>query len=207
MPTLYKSVLIACLIALPALGFAADTAPEQKPVAPPPAATAAPAVETAPKAAAPVQSTRIGSVDISRIAAESERGKALKTLLTAKKEKLQGKIDGKKKQVDKLKASIEAKIASMTPQQREAKAKEFQKKVEDLQKFAQASEEELFTLQDKESKALYEAVEKAAVAHGKANGFAAIVIKKELLYVGSSVEAHDVTDALITALNQENQKK
>lgn len=207
MPTLYKSVLLACLIALPALGFAADTALEQKPVAPPPAATAAPAVETAPKAAAPVQSTRIGSVDISRIAAESERGKALKTLLTAKKEKLQGKIDGKKKQVDKLKASIEAKIASMTPQQREAKAKEFQKKVEDLQKFAQASEEELFTLQDKESKALYELMEKAAVAHGKANGFAAIVIKKELLYVGSSVEAQDVTDALIKTLDQEYQKK
>lgn len=207
MPTLYKSVLIACLIALPALGFAADTAPEKKPVDPPPAATAAPAVETAPKAAAPVQTTRIGSVDISRIAAESERGKALKTLLTAKKDKLQGKIDGKKKQVDKLKTSIEAKIASMTPQQREAKAKEFQKKVEELQKFAQASEEELFTLQEKESKALYEAMEKAAVAHGTANGFAAIVVKKELLYVGRSVEAQDVTDALIKTLDQEYRKK
>jgi outer membrane protein len=206
MPTLCKTALIACLVALSALAFAADNAPEKKP-AEPPAAAVAPSTETAQKPATTMQPTRIGSVDITRIAAESERGKALKELLTAKKDKLQGKIDGKKKQVEKLKASIEAKLASMTPQQREAKSKEFQKKLEELQKFARTSEEELFSLQDKESKALYEAVEKAATTYGKANGFAAIVIKKELLYVGSSVEAQDVTDALITALNQENLKK
>lgn len=207
MPTLYKSILIVCLIALPASGFAADSAPEKKPADPPPSASVAVPAETAQKPVAAVQATRIGSVDISRIAAESERGKAIKALLTTKKEKLQGKIDGKRKQVEKLKASIEAKIASMSPQQRETKSKEFQKKVEELQKFAQTSEEELFTLQDKESKALYEAVEKAAVNHGTANGFAAIVVKKELLYVGSSVEAQDVTDALIKTLNQDHQKK
>lgn len=206
MPTLFKSILIACFVALPALGFAVDSAPETKPDVPPQITTPAPA-EAAQKPAAAVQTTRIGSVDITRIATESDRGKALKALLTTKKDKLQGKIDGKKKQVEKLKTSIEAKIATMSPKQREAKSKEFQKKVEELQKFAQASEEELFTLQDKESKTLYEAVEKAAGAYGKTNGFAAIVIKKELLYVGSTVEAQDVTDALIKALNQAEQKK
>jgi outer membrane protein len=207
MTTLCKKIVIACIFALPTLAFAADAPPPAPTTAAAPPKSAEPApVEAAAKPAA-AATARIGYVDVARIGTESERGKTLKTLLTTKKEKLQGKIDSKKKQVDKLKASIEAKIASMTPQQREAKSKEFQKKVEEFQKFAQASEEELFTLQDKESKALYEAVEKAAVDHGTANGFAAIVIKKELLYVGSSVEAQDVTDALIKALNQEKQKK
>lgn len=208
MPTMFKRTLIACFFAVPSLVFAADGAPEVKPVAPPQATESTPAEPGfKPGPAAAVQAARIGYVDIARIGTESERGKALKNLLTARKEKLQGKIDGKKKQIEKLKASIEAKIATMTPQQREARSKEFQKKLEEFQKFAQASEEELLTLQEKETRTLFEAIEQAAIVHGKANGFAAIVIKKELLYVGSSVDAQDVTDALIKTLNQTGQKK
>ena len=205
MPTNFKRALIACLIALPSLAFAADNAAEVKPPTPAPTAVSAPA-EAASKPAAAAQNARIGYVDIARIGTESEPGKALRIRLTSTKDKLQSKIEGKKKAIDKLKASIEAKIATMTPKQREAKSKEFQKKLEELQKFAQAAEEEFLTLQEKETKTLYEAIEKAAVEHGKANGYAAIVVKKELLYVGSSVDAQDVTDALIKALNQTEKK-
>ena len=108
---------------------------------------------------------------------------------------------------DIQKCREDAKFAKMTPQQREAKSKEFQKKVEEFQKFARTSEEELLVLQDKETRMLYEAIEQSAVAHGKANGFDAIVVKKEMLYVGSLVNAQDVTDDLIKALNQTAQKK
>jgi outer membrane protein len=206
MPTILKRVLIACLFALPSLAFAADKPAEVKPATSLQTTTPAP-TEGLLKPVVAAQTVRIGYVDIARIGAESERGKALKTLLTTKKDKLQDKISGKKKQLEKLQKSIEAKIATMTPQQREAKSKEFQKKVEDFQKFGRSSEEELFALQDKETKALYEAIEQAAIVHGKANGFAAIVVKKELLYVGSSVDAQNVTDDLIKALNQADQKK
>lgn len=206
MPTILKNVLIACFFALPSLAFAADNTAEIKSPTPTQAIDSTPAV-AAQKPAAAAQTARIGTVDIVRIGTESERGKALKALLTTKKDKLQVKVDAKKKQIEKLKTSIEGKIAKMTPQQREAKAKEFQKKVAEFQKLAQGSEEELMTLQDKETKGFYEAIEQAAVEYGKANGFAAIMIKKELLYVGSSVEAQDVTDELIKALNQADQKK
>ncbi|MFZ2949477.1 MAG: OmpH family outer membrane protein [Desulfuromonadaceae bacterium] len=206
MPANFKRVLIACFFALPSLAFAADTAVEVKTPAPPQTAVSAPA-EAALKTAAATQAARIGYVDIARIGTESERGKAFRALLTSKKDSLQGKIEGKKKALDKLKASIEGKIATMTPKQREAKSKEFQKKLEDLQKLAQASEEEFLALQEKETGALYRAIEQTAVEHGKANGYAAIVVKKELLYTGSSVDAQDVTDALIKALDQTGQKK
>ncbi len=207
MPTTIKRILIACFFALPSLAFAIDTANEVKPTAPPLAA--APTSGMTAAAAKPVapQSVRIGYVDIARIGTESERGKALKAVLTTQKDKLKGKIDAKKKTLEKLKASIETKIAAMTPQQREAKSKEFQKKLEELQKFAQVSEDEFFALQDKETKLFYEAIEQAAVAHGTENGFAAIVVKKELLYVGNAVDAQDVTESLIKALNQRDQKK
>jgi len=206
MPIHCKSFLIACLIALPSFVFAADNPVEAKPVVPVPVAASA-AAEPAVKPAVMTHSARIGYVDFIRIGSESEPGKAVKALLTAKKDALQGKADGKKKQLEKFKTSIEGKIATMTPAQREAKSKEFQKKVEELQKFARASEEEFYLLQEKETKALYEAIEQSAVAHGKANGFAAIVVKKELLYIDSAADTKDVTDDLIKALNQRDQKK
>ena len=205
MHTIFKELLIACFFAVPSLVFAAEK-PVDVTVAPPLSTLSTPA-EAVLKPAATVQSPRIGYVDIARIGTESERGKVLKAQLTETKDKLQGKIESKKKQLDKLKSSIEAKIATMTPQQREAKTKEFQKKLEELQKFAQTSEEELIALQNKGSRSFYEAVEQAAVEHGKANGFTAIVVKKELLYVGNAVDAQDVTGVLINALNQGDQKK
>ena len=193
------------MLTLPNLAFAAD-----QPAGVPPK-TALPKIsaptETLLKSVEAPHATRIGYVDISRIAAESERGKTLRIVLISRKDKLQAKIEEKKKALDKLKTSIEAKIAKMTPKQREAKSKEFQKKLEELQKLAQAAEEEFLALQEKETKLLYEAIELAAVAHGKANGFAAVVIKKELLYVGNTVDAQDVTDALIKALDQAGEKK
>ena len=201
MYTLFKRALIACCFAFPALACAAERTPEIKPVAP--VQTMAPV----PATTAAVQAVRIGYVDIVRIGTESEQGKALKSLLMAKKDLLQVKIDRKKKQIEKLKTSIEAKVATMTPQQREARSREFQKKVEEFQSFVQASEEELRGLQEKETKALYDAVEHTATTLGAGKGFAAIVIKKELLYVGNAIDAQDVTDDLIKALNQADRKK
>jgi outer membrane protein len=211
--TLLKKLLIALIIVIPTLSAAADTAPAGEPKD---ASTAQSTAGTAKSAAtdnkqaetAKVRhSAKVGYVDIVRIGSESDRGKALKALLTTKKEHIQGKIDEKKKQIEKYKTSIEAKVATMTPQQREAKSKEFQHKLEEFQKFALKSEEEFFTLQDKETKSLFEEIEKTAADHGKANGFSVIVIKKELLYVGSDVDVQDVTEDVIKALNVAGKKK
>ena len=206
MPAHFKKLLLACLFALPSLAFSADNAGEANPAAPLQTEVSAPA-EAPLKPAAATRGARIGYVDIARIGTESERGKALRILLTSKQGTLQGKIDGKKKAIDKLKTSIEAKIATMTPKQREAKSNEFQKKLEELQKLARASEEEYMSLQEKETRTLYEAIEQAAVEYGKANGYDAIVVKKELLYIAGAVDAQDVTAALIKALDQDSQKK
>ncbi len=209
----FKNLLIAMIVALPTLANAADAVPaaEPKSSVPSPAAIAAPQIPAAAakltEAAAVRQNPKIGYVDVVRIGSDSDRGKALVELLKAKKDSLQTKIDGKKKQLEKLNKSIESKLAGMTPQQREAKAKEFQKKLEEFQKFARSSEEEFYTLQEKETKSLFEDVEQAAAAYGKANDFAVIVIKKELLYLGNAVDTQDVTDALIKSLNAAGPKK
>jgi outer membrane protein len=218
MTTMLKKIFIATLVAsLPALAAAADPAPAPAPAAgAKPAAAAAETPQKSPTAAtteskpsdaaAIRQTTRIGYVDISRIFNETVRGKAVEAKLKGMRDKLQARVDAKRKQLEKLRASLEAKLPTLSQEQRGAKAKEFQKKVEEFQKFGKQLEEDLYTTQEKETKGHSDATEQVAVAYGKANGFAVIVIKKELLYVSDNIDAQDVTDALIKAMDEAARK-
>jgi len=220
MNSLFKKLLISLWVcALPPLGFAAESPATAQGQTPPPAQ---PAVQTAPSAAqkapetvAPPKSTetvaapaavRIGHVDLSRIGSESEPGKADRAKLMERQKKFQTQIEAKRKQLDKQRAAIEAKLSSLSPQQREAKSKEFGKKVEEFQKFGRTAEEQFQELQQEMSRTLYEKVVQAAGEYGKAKGFAAVVNKQDLLYAASGVDVQDVTDEVIKLLNQKAKK-
>ncbi len=171
--------------------------------APTPSITAVPNIAEAPKP----QQLRLGYVDIGRVLAESSLGKASATQVKQKQEKLRAQALSKRKQLDKQKAAIEAQMPSLSPAQREAKSKEFQKKVENFQKFGMKLEKELQTLQEGLNQSFNEAIEKAATEYGKANSLALVVVKREMLYLSNSVDAQDVTDGIIKMMNAKWMKK
>jgi len=196
--------LLACSFSAPAYSAepAADKqapVPSQMPAAPQtPPAEAHKSPETAPAQ----QATRMGHVDLARIAAESETGKAGQTEMLDLKKKLQGQLEAKRKQLEKQKAAIEAKLKTFTAAQREAKGREFQKKVEEFQKFGMNAEKELQAKQEEFSEKLFKAIEQASAELGKAKGLALVVIKRELLYLGTGVDAQDVTDDVIKKIDK-----
>jgi outer membrane protein len=201
------SVLLLC--ALPALGFAAETTPADDPKAAPPQAAATAGPAPLPAASAPAatqQPVRIGYIDVARIGTESELGKASRTQVEGKQKKLQTQLESKRKQLDKQKAALEASFATLTPAQREAKAKGFQKKVEEFQTTVLKAEKELQGLQIDLETALAKAVEQAAAEYGKANGLSLVIVKRELLYMASGVEAEDVTDGIVTLMDAKDKK-
>lgn len=222
-----RKILFALLIAaLPSLASAADTAPAPENLKAPallqpavpamPVAPATPATQAATAVPSPLKpaeaaktqpAMRIGYVDIARIGKESALGKDSAAKSKDRQEKFQARILSKRKQLEKQKSAIEAKFASLNPQQRETRAKEFQKKVEEFQKFGMNAEKELQSLQEDLSKAMFEAIEQAAAEYGKANGLSLVVIKRELLYLGSGVDAQDVTEGLIKLMNEKGQKR
>ena len=124
-----------------------------------------------------------------------------------RKKKFQSQIEAKRKQLDKQRAAIEAKISSYSPQQRDAKGKEFGKKVEEFQKFGQSAENQLLEMQQELSRTLYGKIEQAAREYGKANGFAAIFVKRDLLYSASGVDVRDATDDVVKLINEKDSKK
>jgi len=202
-----RSILLALLAcSFSALAYAGEPASD-KPVPMPSLAPAAPQTLPAPtlkpqEAASVQQTMRLGHVDMARIATESEMGKAGQAQFAELKKKLQGQIEAKGKQLEKQKAAIEAKLKTLTPPQREAKAREFQKKVEEFQKFGRNAEKELQTRQEEFGDKLFKAIEQASVDLGKAMGLALVVVKRELLYLGSGVDAQDVTDEVIKKIDK-----
>lgn len=162
-----------------------------------------PAAVTATRPAAPV---KIGYVDMTKVA-EYAPGKAALAGFKEQAKQYRSRIGARQKQLEKQKAAIEAKMESLSPQQRAAKAKEFQKKVEEFQKFVEGAEKEMRGKEAALSEKLFRAVEQAAGEYGKANGFAVIVIKKELLYVGSAVDAQDVTDEVMKQVSAKQAEK
>jgi len=179
------------------------TATTTTPALPVPLVTAVPKIAEAPKA----QQLRLGYVDIARVLAESSLGKASAAQAKKKQEKLQAQAMSRRKQLDKQKAAIEAQMPGLTPMQREAKAKEFQKKVENFQKFGMKLDKELQALQEGLNRSFNEAIENAATEYGKKNSLALIVVKREMLYLSNSVDAQDVTEGIIKQMNEKWMKK
>ena len=169
--------------------------------------TILPPAQKTSDAASSQQSTRLGHVDLARIAEESETSKKGQAQLAELKKKLQGQIETTRKQLEKQQAAIEAKLKTLTTQQRESKAKEFQKKVEEFQKFGINAEKELQAKQEEFSARLFKAIEQASAELGKAKDLALVVTKRELLFLGSGVDAQDVTEDVIKKIDGAESKK
>ena len=202
--------LLTCSLALSA-GAEENSAAgsqAQKPSLLPAAPLAASAPVQKPSEAAPVQpSIHLGHVDLARIAADSETGKAGQLKIAELKKKLQGQLETKRKQLEKQKAALEAKFKGYTAEQREAKGKEFQKKVEEFQKFGMNAEKELQSRQEEFSEKLFKAIEQASAELGKAKGLALVLIKRELMYLDNGVDAQDVTEDVIRKIDNRNSGK
>lgn len=193
--SLYLAVLLLSFsLPVGAQDTAADAA--AAPVSAPPAAAVA--AGEVKKGAAPF---RLGYADLSKVAAESAMGKVAKTHFEAKADKLKSQIDTKQKLLEKQKATLEAKLPTYTPEQRAAKIKEFEKKVGELRTMLQKADREMKPLQEDLLKDVYGKIEKAAGEYGAANGFAVIMDKKDLLYIGKDVDVQDVTGDLIKLLD------
>lgn len=153
-----------------------------------------------PRAAETVQPqppVKIGYVDIAKIASDSAPGKAANAKLKEKTEKLRSQITGKQKTLEKMKKDLETQLPTLSPQQRQAKIKALEKKVAEYQKFVQDAEKEMQKMESELSESMIKAIQKAADDYGKTNGFAAIVPKRDLLYLGDMVEVKDVTEDMI----------
>jgi outer membrane protein len=179
-----------------------------EPAAPPLAAISSLPTALASAPNAPVTAAlRIGYVDLLKVGTESIPGKVAETKFKAKVDKYKKQISDKEKQLEKQKKTIEEKLPTMSPEERQTKGKDFEKKLDEYRKFVQKAQKEMEPLQQELSRSIYALMEAAAREYGQAKGLVAIVPKKEMLYIGSTVEGVDITDDLLQLVNARNQEK
>jgi outer membrane protein len=198
--------LLALLLAAPASSHAADTQSAPPTDAQAPAAVSVEELKQ-PEAVRTEHSVKIGYVDLTRFGTETEAGKAAREKVRKKSERLESQVNARQKQLEKQKAALQIKLPSLSPKEQEAKAKEFEKKVDELRKFLQNAEKEMKGFEAEVTRQLYQDIEEAASAFGKTNGYDAIVVKRELLFVGNGVEGQDVTAGVLKLMNVRKEKK
>lgn len=210
----FQKILLSAS-ALLLVSLQVQAAEPQPAAAPAPSATPAIVQPASPQAAPGLSllrpsvalTAKIGVVDINKVSVESAMGKAAQAQIKGQQTKLQKQIEAKRKQLDKFKADIERQLPTMSPQQREAKSKEFQKKVAEFQKFGLHAEQELAGTQQKLTKELLEAIAQLAANLGKDKGLSAVVVNRELLFSAQGVELVDLTPELVKLLDEKSKKK
>lgn len=160
--------------------------------------TDSPPIKESPK----VPVVRIGYADLVKIAEKSDAGRIAKTHFEAKADRLKTRLETKQKLLEKQKATLEAKLPTYSPEQRTAKIREYEKKVEELRKMLIKADQELKPMQEELIRDIYGKIEKVAREYGAVKGYAVLLEKRELLYLGNNVEADDVTDDLLKELNK-----
>ncbi len=194
--------LVAFLLAAPAVSGAAEIQP-----APALPVSVSPPEQKQPEAGRPERPVKIGYVDLGRLGAETEAGKAAREKVRKKSERLENQVTIRQKQLEKQKAALQVKLPSLSAKDQEARAREFEKKVDEHRKYLQSVEKEMKGYEGEVSRQLFQDIEEAASAFGKANGYAAVVVKREILYVDDGVEGEDVTAKVLKLMNAKREKK
>jgi outer membrane protein len=152
------------------------------------------------------QSMNIACVDLQKVIIESEQGKQIQKTLMVEQERMKKDIDARQDELQKLKDAIEKQGATITPEARAEKEKQYQSKLKDYQRVAGDYQSEL---QQKNSeymqKVLKELVDIVKVI-GEKEKYSIILEKNQggILYSTPNV---DITDKVIVAFNETTKKK
>jgi outer membrane protein len=84
--------------------------------------------------AAHSQTLNIVYVDLQKVMLESEKGKDARKTLTSHADKLKKTLDGKQDEIQKMKDALEKQGATITPDARAEKERQYQAKVKDYQR-------------------------------------------------------------------------
>lgn len=143
---------------------------------------------------------KVGVMNIQKIIALSDAGKAAKKKFEAKMSTLQEKFKKEQQALVDLRQEIAKKGSAWSEEKKTAKAREFQKMQRELKEKNDDANFELKQLQEKEFEPILKALEGVVNDFGKKNGYTVILdTKMGAIYFDESA---DVTDALVKELNK-----
>jgi outer membrane protein len=142
---------------------------------------------------------RVGVFDAQRLSEETAEGKRVQAELGALKDRKQGELAGKEKELNDLNAQLQAQSLSLSADKRDAMTKDIQRKMLELKSARDAATNEfqleLQNAQARFQEQLFHVVETFA----RAEGFSVIFERSQVAFAAESV---DITTALVDAFNR-----
>jgi outer membrane protein len=151
------------------------------------------------------QTTKIGYIDLQRVMLESEKGKEAKKGLMDEADKLKKNLDQRQDEIQKLKDALERQVATITPEARADKEKQYQTKLKDYQRLAGDYETDLRQKDAETSQRILKELEEIVKRLGDGEKYTLILERTQagILFGNPSV---DITDRIISLYNESSKK-
>jgi len=141
----------------------------------------------------------VAVLDVQKVVAQSNAGKAAHNILEGKMKELQGRFKGEEDALLAMQQEIEKKSSVWSDAVKEEKAREFQKKRRELQAKSEDARFELKKLQDHELEPILKELKALVEQMGKSKGYGLVLdVRVGVLYHDAAV---DITDEVTSALN------
>jgi len=152
------------------------------------------------------QNLNIAYVDLQRVMLESDKGKEAKNSLTGEAERLRKLLDGKQDELQKLKDTIERQSATITPDARAGKEKDYQNKLKDYQRLANDYQTELQQKDGEFTQKILKDVEEVIKGIGDKDKYTLILEKSQagILFASPLI---DITNKVIVQYNDFAKRK
>ena len=151
------------------------------------------------------QPTKIGYIDLQRVMLESERGKEAKKVLLDEADKLKKTLDQKQDEIQKLKDALERQAATITPEARADKEKQYQAKLKDYQRLAGDYEADLRKKDAETSQKILNELQEIVKRLGDSEKYSLILEKTQAGILFSNTES-DITGKVIALYNESAKK-
>lgn len=164
------------------------------------------AILLTPLAAKSQSAAGVAFIDLQKVMLESEPGKQIRGTLTKEAERLKATLDGKQAELQRLKDSIEKQAATMTPEARADKEKQYQAKLKDYQRITTDYQTELQQKDMEFTQKVLKEVEQVVRTLGEKDKYTLILEKSQagILFATPSI---DITNKVIALFNEAAKKK
>lgn len=152
------------------------------------------------------QNLSIVYVDLKRVMVESDKGKEASKSLTEEADKLKKSLDVKQDELQTIKDTIEKQGATITPEARAEKEKQYQTKVKDFQRLAGDYEADLRQKDTEFSQKILKDIEEVIKTIAERDKYTFILERSQAGILFGSPSA-DITTKVITLYNEVGKKK
>lgn len=155
--------------------------------------------------AAKSQSLNIAYIDLQRVMLESDKGKDIKKTLTGEAERLKKNLDFRQDELQKLKDALEKQGATITPEARAEKEKQYQAKLKDYQRLVNDYQAELQQKDMEFTQKILKEIEDIIKGIGEREKYALILERSQAGVIYGS-PAIDITGKVITLFNEASKR-